>query len=638
MRGRVVASCLLVLATAVAAWFWSFGDVAPPALANGDAPQPSTAPATLVASTESAPAATEAGATAAERTAAAPQPAPPADAPTGTVVRGTIVAVDGKTESTAENGTMQASVRMPARDGESFYRHENVAVTVTAGAFEFRVPHVPTSVTFDEITLGERGALCPDEFAVAGAGVELTVRARWLQSLSLRVLADDTGADLADLTIAQGGDWRHERHVHPGVAPDVVAAHARSPVRLQPRAGRGTERYWVKAPGYAWNQIEMSTIEAAERVLRLVPGGGVELALDGKPPPGAVIRIRETDSSTEADLTGMVVAEFAGRPGLLRVDALPARAWTFSLEKGEWFENPIQLGHTLVTIVAGTTGTATLVVKAFTKPAMVKVAGTLLVSPDWGTDLKVTMAAMGSAKAWQREPVRIELAQMAKVAANEYRWAAVEMPAGRHELHVEGTEFRTLVEVADAPTADLRIVVPDPNDVRVRFLDAETGQPIEWTGAEVPGWYGTVNGWESGWSHAPMTAEGDGWFRFRAPAGRINIGAHPAGYQWAHGDHEVRPGPNEFVLRIERICGVEIELKDGDATIPWPDSIHVMLEHTTTKSGVAYWSGNKTAAEQAGEHKLMIESPGGFEPITPRVVVVERGKWTKVVVELKRKS
>ena len=99
----------------------------------------------------------------------------------------------------------------------------------------------------------------------------------------------------------------------------------------------------------------------------------------------------------------------------------------------------------------------------------------------------------------------------------------------------------------------------------------------------------------------------------------------------------VRPGSNELTVRIPRACGVEITLKDGDAVLPFPDDARVEITHTATKSGVAYWSGNKVAAKEPGEHLLAMQAPNGFLPIEPRRVVIEPAKWTPVEIVLQRK-
>ena len=98
----------------------------------------------------------------------------------------------------------------------------------------------------------------------------------------------------------------------------------------------------------------------------------------------------------------------------------------------------------------------------------------------------------------------------------------------------------------------------------------------------------------------------------------------------------MRPGHNEFVVRIGRVQGIEITLMDGEAKVPWPNLAHARLEHTATKSGVAYWSGHRVASKEPGEHTLTIDRVDGFAPIPPRKIVVEPGRWTPVVIALER--
>lgn len=306
------------------------------------------------------------------------------------------------------------------------------------------------------------------------------------------------------------------------------------------------------------------------------------------------------------------------------------------------------MGRTTSVVTAGTITPATItVISEVLRPSTTVVHGTLRVSAEWGAEVGLhalragkrrTMISLdidptGEVSAWQ-EPTMLLLDEMTKVGEGEYRWGPTPLCAGRYQITVRGCEHRTIVPIGPEHPTEIAIVVPEPNEVRVRVLDAGSGQPI--VGA-APDWTRRVAGWQGGWSPAPMRELGDGWYHFLAPVGDLEISVHPEGYGWVDTDHVVRPGSNEFVVRVDRVCGVEIVLKDGGVTLPWPDDAHMELEHATSKAGAAYWSGNKVAAEEPGEHTLTMQPLEGYLPIAPRRVVIEAAKWTPIVIELQRK-
>ncbi len=296
------------------------------------------------------------------------------------------------------------------------------------------------------------------------------------------------------------------------------------------------------------------------------------------------------------------------------------------------------LGETTVKVGAGTIVTATITLRDETRaPPPVRAAGTLVVPPAWRSLNGLQIAPAGATKAWSKDDIHIAFADMHRQAEGEYRWDAHMLIAGPWQVLVDGCEYRTRFELPPQGDENIRIVVPAPCDVRVRLLDAETGKALELAADDTPGWYSHSLEWEGGWTHAEMARLTDGSFRCQSPAGTITISAHPNGYSWSHQDYEVGSGTNEFVLQIPRACGVEIVLKDGDAVIPWPDSMSTELLDASGKEGHIYWSGNRTAAKGPGEFTLKMDAMEGYEPILSRKVTVNAGEWTRVEIALHRK-
>lgn len=622
-----IACCVLAALGAIGWWLQYAAGFAPaPAPPVTQAPAPADAPHDATAN---APERTLADA------AATTIPAAAAAAPTMRQLEGAIVVADTDGSLHDDCDGFVELRPLPADANGSF------TIAVKGGRWQAEVATAATKLEVGAVYLAGRGASCTETFALPNEASSLLLHATWFPDLRLRVIGSDTGIDLADLSVVQLHDWHFEESRHPGnLQRAVVLEHGRSPLRLRSATGADSVRYWIRAPGYAWDLIQLATNTPGERVLRLVPGGDVEVTFVGDVPDGAALRVRPRHGGTAAP-PGVPIpyqrptAEFRpAKHGVLRLDALPAGAWELSLEEGDWFREPIRLGAAPATVVAGQITPATVTVQGdVQRPPKVRVHGTLALSPKWGEDVVVEFAPSDALSTWTDEQERLRLDAMQPDGAGRHRWGPIELLAGRWEVTVRGTEHRAIADVGPGLPDVVDLVVPDPNEVRVRAVDATTGVPIP--GAS-PAWYGTIDGWSSGWSHVDMEAVGDDWYRCLAGAGTIVIHCHPDGYMWSHGDYEVRPGPNEFVLRIARVCGVEIVLKDGDVAIPWPESAFAELEHTTTKAGVAYWSGNKVAAQEPGEHTLTLQPIAGYEPIPPRKVSIEPERWTRVEIQLQR--
>ncbi|HEX5050846.1 MAG TPA: hypothetical protein VFZ65_03660 [Planctomycetota bacterium] len=633
--------CLVAAALAFAVWLaLPSGDTVPsdvaptvPASSRRDAAEP--VDATASRPDDSARSAVE----------TAPTP-PPATPPAGGTIalHGTFVVVD---EDGVEHAHEDGEFTLVLWHGDTGSHRR--AVT-KAGAWQADVDELPDRVSVDDAHLGGRLVRCDDDLPIAEPKTAIVLRGRWLPLLLLRVLGDDTGADLADVHVVTKNDWRTP-YPHPGSRAEVVVERATSPLRFAPTSTADTQSIWARAPGYAWDTIQLDTASRAERVMRLVPGGDVDVTIVGTPPDETWLRVREYQEMTRPpDITdeawqtmqrasrGIPQAEVApNRSGATRIDGLRTGTWAIDLEKGDWFRNPISLGSTTVEIAAGTIAAATITLRGDTRPpALAHTAGTLVVPAAWGEDVTLSIEARGPTKAWFDETRRIDADEMEHRANGEYAWDARLLPVGDYQVLVDGTEYRTRFALPPQGDEHVRIVVPDPCDVRVRVLDAETGRAIagDWT----PGWFSTPPDWEGGWTHAKSTAAPDGTFQFRAPPGPISINAHPDGYLWSHETYEVHPGANEFVLQIRRASGIDVVLKDADTTLPWPDFLSVELEDESGNSVVAYWSGNRVAAKQLGEFTLKVGTVQGYEPIPPRKVMVVAQEWTKVEIALRRKQ
>ncbi len=355
----------------------------------GSARVPTAAATTAVSEVANAPPADLTNSVATQRALAIA--VPPADGD----IRGTVtlVAENGR-EHVAESGNAQIAVTCVGK----YTVHR---VTIEAGRWRLDLPDWPEKLELLSAVLGGRRT-GPAEPVVAPAHAEpFGLRVRSLPELTLRVVADDTGADLGDVTALAEESGFHDRHPA-GRNQLAVATAARSPLRFQATKAGETQWFFVGAPGYAWNTVEISLSDPSERVVRLVRGGSVEVPLHGKLPAGAVLRVRpEGGRECRLEIESIRARRFP-------IGGLPCGSWLVALEVGVWVDQAEVIAQATVEVVAGATVSATLHIPngAARPPSTVHVTGKLYVPSGWRDVRELVLEGAGKTKArfpgWRR--------------------------------------------------------------------------------------------------------------------------------------------------------------------------------------------------------------------------------------------
>ncbi len=104
---------------------------------------------------------------------------------------------------------------------------------------------------------------------------------------------------------------------------------------------------------------------------------------------------------------------------------------------------------------------------------------------------------------------------------------------------------------------------------------------------------------------------------------------------------QVEAGSNEFEFHVEPDCPLLIELRDGEASVPftgawWPRPEHLDGEGTClyTTGGEA---GFKMGLSEPGRYLFEIPDQPDFQPIPKQEISVVRGEETVHVIQLVRK-
>ncbi|MGE3172586.1 MAG: hypothetical protein AB7O97_08150 [Planctomycetota bacterium] len=622
----------VLLLLVLGATLWSNDALAAPADA------PAASPEAAVVPPAGAPAAAEEASTARIGANAAGADRAAAAAGEPFALRGTAVALDEHDElHQLENGVLELTV-WTGNAGE------RVPVVVTDGAFDTGPMPRPERVTVSSLQLGGRPVRLdpvqpdPGDELPLDAG-PIALRGRWLPMLTLRVLDDTTGIDLGGVVVARPKTETWQSLSHPGdEALDVLVEHGRSPLRYHAPTISSRQTLWVHAQGHAWQKVEIDATDPAERLVRLLPGGDVDLLLSGaERPRGSAVRVY-TPGDTKP------IVEFSRlRTQPFRMSGLPAGPVELRLELGPWFRQPTVLCRTTVDVPVGGIATATLLMEdRVERPAAVPVSGVLVVPAAWRHErCHLEIEPTGPLKGWADDPTRIGLTEMERQGDAELAFAVRGglMP-GPHLVVVEGTGFRARFTVPPGGTDELRFELPPPCEVRVRLLDAETGRPVvvEGFGFALAVWAPDPAAEDGDSTDAQLRQHDDGTWRCQSVPGPIAIMAHPAGYEWANTSHAVGPGVNEFVLQLRRVCGVRVTLVDGEAELPWVMEFHGELKTRDGESFTAYWSSDGSiAAKGPGDLILHLDPIPGFLPVDPIPVTVPPGEWVPVRVALRRK-
>lgn len=506
---------------------------------------------------------------------------------------------------------------------------DELQVDVRKGRFEAMVQGDARTLTVRDARLADRRTPPVEELPIAALAEPVLLRLRWLPELNLRVLDDATGLDLTGVRVVRSA----ERLRHPGHADlEEVLPHATSPLQLPNHSTEATQRFWVMAPGYAWDSIELVTAEPRERTLRLQPGGAVDVTVIGAPPPKSLLHVFGPQTNTQQ--VALASLQPAAQ-GATRIEGLPAGPMTIALEIGPWYRDRVTLGETTVTIQPNAIATTSITIRPdLQQPPIVGVRGTLSLSAAWGRAVWLELKPRGVARTWQDKDTRIVLAAMQPDGERDHRFGPVPLTSGTYHVHVNGCEHHELLEISPVQPADLHIVVPDPVALRLRLLDAGTEQPL--LGAH-PDWHAVTEAWKQGGSPSSMNEQDDGWYTFLAAPGPIEIWATADGYTTGQLQHTVTPGSAELVLRLQQGCVCDVITKEGDTVVPWPENAYPHIEHATQGGGQAWWGNGQVGAKEPGEYWLTMGGLDAFEPVPRQRVLFEAGKRARVEVVLRRK-
>jgi VCBS repeat protein len=560
-------------------------------------------------------------------------------------LEGTIIATDPDgVEHKAESGSI-ALVLWSGNEGEQH------VVPVIEGRWNVDIP-ADVSLGVDEVKLGGRSAFVDLERIPVPKDRKLDLQAKWPAATVLRIIGEDTGADLKDIALVAPRSFEFEKLAHPGDYPAkaVVLEQAASPIDLsslkQGRSFQWKRTFKVHSPGYAWARIDVDLRAGGEK--RVVLQRGVDLAItviNFKPESKGLLRIRSM-TAAEAGEPQLVLEMQPREKGPTRIEGLATGRYTASVEIGAWYKHPEVLGQTDLELTAGLQGAATLALKdPVDRGKPVPLTGNLFIPPAWG---KV------------RPHLRLEPVDFPDTSRLDddrgfdriklfpdpdrpgfLRFDAGQVTPGKYVLGVNAYEhfrYKNAINVGPKGQTDLEIKIPEPVEVSLEVFDAETGEPAEietihWMPAETEGNHG-------GSINSVQRSRKSGRFEFQAFLGKILLNDFDEIFTWDREPILLKSGQNLLTLRLNRSCGVRVAVKDGEETLNVDIfETKIALKPLDGPGEVTSWGADvsyRMTVSRPGRYLLTLPPLEGYEPLPPQEVVVEPGKFTDVTLKLTR--
>ena len=462
---------------------------------------------------------------------------------------------------------------------------------------------------------------------------EIVLRARWWPHSVLRVVDHDSGADLQEVELVRCTHWENSNDIHPGKAAHaVVARRTPSPIVL-PEAME-TEIYWVRAPGYAWQRVAVAHRSGGERLVRLVPGGSLEVELRNyEPGRGVRVQLRAADAlETKRPLMSID----PGAEARVLLEGVASGSFEVRAAIGPWFREAPPLAKERTRVVAGARATVTLTLAMPPETSHVPLAGTLEVPETWG---KVHLwLTIQPPKGTGAAPIEVPREAMSRTEPGVWRWDAGGVVPGRHIVEIHPFATQRIVDVGAAGNGQARLRVPEPAEVHVKVFDPATGSHATdarlewWTKRAEPGLGGHMA--PARWDRKREL------FRMRVPVGEVEFYISATGVSMSE-RRTIKPGRNEFTFRIKRNCGLHAFLMEGDATVPFDPDFTIEAKHLDGDGTFVHGESGPTERtlwfSEPGRYRVTFSRLADFDPIPDRTVTLEAGKIALLTVVLTRR-
>jgi len=570
-----------------------------------------------------------------ESEAPAPSPTP---SESSRSLRGTVVVVDELGRELPEpSGTFLLSL-----DTEGVVRSQDVAFERGRWEVALAPEGRATTVAVFDAQVGTRFARIesPAEKAALPESLELVVRLLLPTPPRLRVLDAESGAELAGVTLVRTQQYPLDGLTHPGLdfAERRVASGLASPIELEPYMGQlslwDELRVLVGVDGHEWGLATIDLLVGGESQIVLRRGGALSLEIRGADAASKAARLRFREAGQVLPLLEFEL----GAREQFELDGLPPGALGVAAELGSIFENPIVLGVTGVSVPAGGRAHVKLELVAAPEFVAASCAGTVFIDRAWNcTSLRLILRLIDTPARGQE--ARSEVGAMPEASRragfDAFRWNAKDLQAGRYLIELSNPNLTVRFDLPPEGRNDLELVIGAPVELRLRVLDAVTGEDLR--SAEVAWHARPPVPRPTGLEQEAQFDASLGRYVVRSAAVPIKLWVTEDGYLPSFSELDLSTGITEHAVRLERACAIVLRLKSGEMALTVPHGWHASPTSPST--------GGETRMIEFGtsEVRFVVSAPGTYELAPPKLpgykepplqrIEVFAGKDTVHVVE-----
>jgi len=442
-----------------------------------------------------------------------------------------------------------------------------------------------------------------------------------------------TGAELTDVEVVRVRDWMTDKNDHPGnpLGTGTIKGAVLSPLGI-PVTQNGSSNYHVRAPGYAWNHVQLHVTDK-DYYVDLVHGGRLEVHLQGaKARKDARLRLRSD---------GRLIADCSFSGEHVVIESLVPGDYSVQVELGYPSHYPLAFGRALATVVAGDSSEVVLTIEEPRPVAKVPLAGTLVLPPEWtlpGASMVVDY--LGTRTDGGASFFGLDLAGMKLIDAltGTWRWEAGDVDPGHYRLVMNDVEYSSVVEVGPLGNTNVLFEIPPPCTMSVTVVDDMSGEKID---VALVAWACRHEG--------SMSIGGDLASRepqlqavFRVPQTTLELYTFSDDYWDEPTIFVPRPGTNELTLHVLPHQGIRLKLEADESPIhwnwDWNRQVRIQAKGSETREAERYLidAGLQTFIKKPGTYSVELPQLAGFRMLEPREVEVLAGEVTDLLVFLQR--
>lgn len=483
-------------------------------------------------------------------------------------------------------------------------------------------------------------------FAFGKIDIPIVLRRR--EHFRLYVNDAESKSPLDEVTVlaARGG-----AHGHPTPAKriGVLVGAAPSPLEIDPETSsrvpstRNNQRrrvtipegrYFVGAPGYAWQVVDLDFQEGESATVLLEPGGDLEVQLQGTVPEKAILRIRNS-----SDIYPIVDIPI-GEQRTFAFDGLAVGEHLLTVELGHRNDPQVVFAQTTLHITRGNLTQITLGVTLPTEFSLARVAGRVRVDPEWDLErFSLSIMLLDPSLDGTSEFHVLPSAQLKELGteSGNYAFDFGEVQTGRYALKLSPPGHGLFFELSSEGQTQLLLELRRPVEISVRLRDMATNETatantLVWTSvpAREP---------QGRFLSRAQRQSGEDEFRFTVPEGDIMILSATNRFQLKHATVRAFPG-SRFVLDVSPSYTARLQLVEGRKPVPWPQGATIKARETGGPGRLvdSRVRGNELtlSVTDSGRYRITLPQIPGFEPHRPVKLKFVAGETNEIMVVLKR--